>query len=84
MPPRETVTVTKICPDCDEEVGTFSEKKENLMLSLRDETWCEICKETVPAVRDISGRQASIEKEIESYPRTAELETVAAAESATG
>ena len=70
MPPRETVTVTQICPVCDEEVGTISEKKENLMLSTRDDVWCDSCQATVPAVRDISGRKASIEAEIESYPRS--------------
>ncbi len=82
MPPRETITVTQICADCDVEVGTISEKKENLMLSLRDEVWCESCQATVAAIRDISGRRASIEREIESYPRTAELEAVATAGSA--
>ena len=82
MPPRETITVTLLCPTCDAEVGALSEKKENMMLSLRDEMWCEPCQANVMAVRDISGRQASIEREIESYPRTAELETVAAADPA--
>ena len=70
MPPRETVTVTQVCPICDAELGTLSEKKENLMLSLRDDIWCDNCQATVPAIRDISGRQASIEAEMESYPRS--------------
>ena len=79
MPPRETITVTQVCPVCDSELGTFSEKKENLMLATRDEIWCEGCQATVPAVRDISGRRASIEREIESYPRTAALEDMVTA-----
>ena len=84
MPPRETITVTQVCPTCDAELGAISENKENLMLSLRDEMWCESCQSTVAAVRDISGRRASIDREIESYPRTAELEAVATADSAAG
>ena len=84
MPPRETITVTQVCPACDAELGTFSEKKENLMLSTRDEIWCDPCQATVPAIRDVSGRQASIEREIESYPRSAALEEVVTADSAAG
>ena len=79
MPPRETITVTQVCPVCDAELGTFSEKKENLMLATRDEIWCEGCQATVPALRDISGRRASIDREIESYPRTAALEDMVTA-----
>ncbi len=82
MPPRETITVTQICPVCHEELGTFSEKKENLMLSARDSIWCENCQATVPAIREVSGRRASIEKEVESYPISIELGDLGAVERA--
>ena len=66
--PGDMITVVQLCGVCNSEVGTFSEKKENLMLSTVDYIWCEKCQATMPTVRDIEGREASAVKEVESYP----------------
>ena len=66
----DMITVVQLCGVCDSELGTFSAKKENLMLSARDHLWCETCQATLPAIRDIAGREASIETEVGSYPRS--------------
>ena len=68
--PGDMIEVAQLCGVCDSEVGTFSAKKENLMLSVVDSIWCGTCKTTVPAVRDVAGRKASVEREVESYPRS--------------
>ncbi|MDA0988276.1 MAG: hypothetical protein O2783_03945 [Chloroflexi bacterium] len=66
----DMIEVIQLCGVCNSEVGTFSEKKENLMLSAVDQLWCAKCQATIPAVRDIGGREASVEKEVNSYPRS--------------
>jgi len=68
--PVEMIDVIQICSVCRSDLGTFSEKKENLMLSAVDYIWCENCRVTVPAFRDIAKREASVAKEVESYPRS--------------
>ena len=63
------ITVVQRCLVCNSEVGTFSAKKENLMLSVEDHLWCDRCQATLPAFRDIAGREDSIDREVGSYPR---------------
>ena len=67
--PGDAIAVIQVCKVCASEVGTFSEKKENLMLATVDHVWCEACKAVMPAARDIAGRGTSIAREVESYPR---------------
>ena len=67
---EDLITVVQLCGVCNSELGTFSAKKENLMLSVEDNIWCATCQATLPAVRDIAGRETSIEKEVVSYPRS--------------
>ena len=64
----DMITVVQLCGVCNSELGTFSEKKENLMLSAVDHIWCATCQATMPTVRDIAAREASVEKEVKSYP----------------
>ena len=64
----DTITVVQICGVCKSELGTFSVKKDNLMLSSRARNWCPECQASTPEVRDIAGRIASIQKEVESLP----------------
>ena len=66
--PGNMITVVQLCGVCNSEVGTFSEKQENLMLSTVDYIWCEKCQAVMSAVRDIEGREAAAVKEVESYP----------------
>ena len=66
--PGDMIPVVQICGVCNSELGTFSAKKENLMLSTVDYIWCATCQATMPAVRDIAGRKESAVKEVESYP----------------
>lgn len=68
--PGDMIEVIQLCSVCRSNLGTFSEKKENLMLSAVDYIWCENCQATIPVVRDIAGREASVAKEVESYPRS--------------
>ena len=42
--PGDAIAVIQVCKVCASEVGTFSEKKENLMLATVDHVWCEACK----------------------------------------
>lgn len=67
---EDAITVVQLCGSCNAELGTFSAKKETLMLSVEDHLWCAACQATLPAYRDIAGREASIEKEVGSYPRS--------------
>ena len=66
--PGEQVTVIQMCGVCRSELGSFTVKKENLMLSSADRIWCPQCEASTPEVRDIAGRLASIQKEVDSLP----------------
>jgi hypothetical protein len=66
---EDLITVVQRCMVCNLELGTFSAKKENLMLSVEDHLWCATCQATLPAVRDIAGREDSIDREVGSYPK---------------
>ena len=66
--PGDTVTVVQKCGVCKKEIGTFSVKKENLMLSSRSEIWCPNCQVYRPEIRDVVGRLASIQQEVDNLP----------------
>ena len=67
--PGDEVTVVQLCGKCGSETGTFAIKKDNLMLTSREQIWCPKCEEDTLEVRDIAGRAASIRAEVESYPK---------------
>ena len=64
----EEINVVQRCGICDGEVGTFSVKKENLMLSSRARIWCPHCQNNAPERRELLGRLESIAREVESLP----------------
>ena len=64
----EDITVIQTCGVCRAETGSFSVKKENLMLSSRARIWCDKCQTATPERRDIAGRLDSIRKEVDSLP----------------
>ena len=68
--PRDEVTIQQICGACGLEIGTFAVKKDNMMLSTNEQIWCPTCEAYTPEVRDIDGRRAAIERDIESYPKS--------------
>jgi len=68
--PGEEVTIVQMCGRCHGEIGTFTVKKDNMMLSSNEQIWCTTCEAYTSEVRDIAGRLASINREIESYPRS--------------
>ncbi len=74
--PSDDVTIVQMCGRGHCERGTLTVKKDNMMLSSKEQIWCSKCGAYTPEVRDIAGRLASIQRDIESYPksRPAELE----------
>jgi len=67
--PGDEVTVAQLCGKCNRQISTFSIKKDNLMLSTKEQIWCPHCEENTREVRDISGRLEAIKREQESYPK---------------
>lgn len=67
--PNNEVTVDQLCGKCGGQLGSFTVKKDNLMLTSKEEIWCPGCGEDTPEIRDISGRLESIEREQNSYPK---------------
>ena len=66
--PGDTVTIVQMCGVCKTEVGTFEVKKENMMLSTKSQTWCPQCQATTQEVRDVAGRHAAIQRDVDSLP----------------
>lgn len=62
------INVVQKCGVCNEEVGAFSIKQENMMLSSRDRIWCPRCQDKTPERRELAGRLESIKNEVESLP----------------
>ena len=62
------IEVVQRCGVCNERVGAFSVKQENMMLSSRARVWCPRCKNNVPERRELAGRVESIKREVESLP----------------
>ena len=67
--PGDEVTVVQLCGKCNRQISTFNIKKDNLMLSTKEQIWCPHCGENTREVRDISGRLESIKREQGSYPK---------------
>ena len=65
---EDGVLINQICGKCGNQTGSFSVKKENMMLSTQDELWCNNCGQDVLTKRDVVGRVDSINAEVESYP----------------
>ena len=65
----DEVTVVQLCGKCKLEIGTFTIKKDNLMLTSSEHIWCPQCQEDTPEVRDIASRLETIRKEQDSYPK---------------
>ena len=62
--------ILQLCGKCGSQIGTFSVKKENMMLISKDLVWCSSCDSYTPEIRDIPRRQQSIEKERDGYPQS--------------
>ena len=67
--PINEVTIVSSCGECGTEIETVSVKKDNMMLSTKEQAWCPKCQADRPQVRDVAGRLDSIEKERQSYPK---------------
>ena len=66
---EDMVTVIQLCGNCKTELGSFSVKKENLMLTTQSTIWCPTCQADTQEARDVAGRLATIQKEVESHPK---------------
>ena len=62
------VLVNQICGACGNQTGSFSVKKENMMLSSIQLLWCPNCQQETPEIRETDGRRESIDEEQRSYP----------------
>jgi hypothetical protein len=67
--PGNEVTVAQLCGKCNRQIGSFTVKKDNLMLTSREQIWCDHCGENTREIRDITGRLESIKREQASYPK---------------
>ena len=62
--PSEEVTIVQMCGRCHDEIGTFTVKRDNMMLSSKEQIWCSKCGAYTSEVRDIAGRRASKNRDI--------------------
>ena len=67
--PDNDLTITQSCGDCGHEVGSFSVKKDNMMLMSKELVWCPECQDEKPEVRDLAGRSSAIQMEQQSYAK---------------
>ena len=65
--PAEELTVIQKCGVCATELGTFTVKKDNMMLMSNETIWCSVCNADQPEVRDLAGRSSAIQEEQGSY-----------------
>ncbi|MDA0735030.1 MAG: hypothetical protein O2909_09020 [Chloroflexi bacterium] len=66
--PFDQVSIVRRCKECGTEIATLTVKKDNMRLFSDELVWCPKCNADKPEVRDIAGRQNSIQKEQASYP----------------
>ncbi len=66
--PIDEVSVIRRCKECETEIETLTVKKDNMRLCSDELVWCPKCNAEKPEVRDIAGRQDSIQREQASYP----------------
>ena len=78
--PITEVTILRRCGHCRHELGEMTVKKDNMRLMVSDLSWCEHCGVETPEVREIAGRQSSVEAERASYPGNPPVLDVSAAE----
>jgi len=74
--PGDEVTLIQLCGKCNLEVGTFTVKRDNMMLSTTDQVWCPHCEAHTPEIRDVAGRRAAIQKEVDSYPKATQAKSL--------
>ena len=65
----DTIDIVQICESCGTKVGSLSVKKENMMLSSKEELPCPKCKTVRTVVREVAGRQDSIQHEAGTFPK---------------
>ena len=65
--PAEEITIVQKCGVCATELGTFTVKKDNMMLMSNETIWCSVCNADQPEVRDLAGRSSAIQEEQGSY-----------------
>ena len=65
---EDGVLINQICGECGNQIGSFSVKKENMMLSSTQLLWCADCKQETPEIRETAGRRESVDEEQKSYP----------------
>ena len=65
----DAVTVVQLCSVCGTQVGMFSVKKENMMLTTSDRIWCSHCQAEQPEIRGVAGRRTAILTEEATLPR---------------
>ena len=66
--PIDEISIVRRCKECGTEIETLTVKKDNMRLFSDELIWCSKCNTDMPEVRDIAGRQASIQQEQASYP----------------
>jgi len=66
--PIDEISIVRRCKECGTEIETLTVKKDNMRLFSDELVWCSKCNTDMPEVRDIAGRQASIQQEQASYP----------------
>ena len=67
--PNDEVTLVRICGKCRFRIETFAVKKDNMMMFSKETVWCPRCQSDQPEIRDVAGRQESIDQEVNSYPK---------------
>ena len=65
--PENELTIVQTCGICGSELGTFTVKKDNMMLMSKELVWCPSCQADRPEVRDLAGRHFAIQKEQQTY-----------------
>ena len=65
----DEVEITQSCGVCDAELGSFSVKKDNMMLTTSDRIWCPHCQAEQPEIRGVAGRHAAMVEEEKTLPR---------------
>ncbi|MFQ6030341.1 MAG: hypothetical protein ACE5Q6_22940 [Dehalococcoidia bacterium] len=68
--PIDQVDIVRMCGEHRHVIETITVKKDNMRLFTDEEVWCPECNAYTPEVRDIAGRQESIQQEQQSYPES--------------
>ncbi len=78
--PIAEVNILRRCARCSNVIEEMTVKKDNMRLMVSELSWCEHCGEETPEVREISGRQSSVDQERASYPGNPPVDDVSSAE----